>query len=102
MNTYRNKFGFHTPERSEENKNKLELATGLKFEDSSWHNDTCDSLINEDIHIQVYLPNSDEQNIYQEQFKYYAITIDGSEKMDGSHYDCPFEEVVTIINKLKK
>jgi len=42
MNRYGQKFGFHTPQMSELNKNLIESRTKLKFIDSSWHNDLCD------------------------------------------------------------
>lgn len=76
MNYYNNKFGFHTPEKSLEYFKTLKKnCSKLSFQDSSWHNDTSDSVTikqlsyvenNFDTNYVVYFPNSDIQDLSNE------------------------------------
>jgi len=100
MNRYGQKLGFHTPIMTEQNKFNIEAETGIKFLDSSWHNDLCDSIANEDLNIQIFLPNSDVEDLNNEQFNTYTIvSFDGQVQHEEKQYT--FEEIVDIINKLK-
>lgn len=100
MNRYGQKLGFHTPMMTEQNKFNIEMATEVKFIDSSWHNDLCDSIANEDLNIQIFLPNSDVEDFNNEQFNSYSIvSFDGEVQHKEEQYT--FEEIVHIIKKLK-
>ena len=62
-----NRYGYHTPQRTEENFLKITSKTVLEWTDSSWKNDVCDSMhcyINEeeDKYIEIYLPNADDED----------------------------------------
>lgn len=100
MNRYGQKFGIHSPTMTEQNKFNIEAKTGIKFLDSSWHNDLCDSIANEELNIQIFLPNSDVEDFDNEQFNSYSIvSFDGQVQHEETQYT--FEEIVDIINKLK-
>ena len=99
MNRYGNKCGVHTPQMTESNKDKLESATRIQFEDTSWHNDQCDSIGNESLNIQIHLPNSEEENIDQEEYNTYCISSYDGEAAHMQHRDrmYSFEELVLAI-----
>lgn len=60
MNHYGNKVGYHTPERSAELFKIINKGVkGARFEDSSWHNDLTDSVVNMKRDIHIMLPNSE-------------------------------------------
>ena len=102
MNRYGKKFGFHTPKLSELNKNLIESRTKLKFIDSSWHNDLCDSIANEELNIQIFLPNSDIEDLDRELFSTCSIvSFDG--ETDYSQFEdkqYTIEEVIQILKTL--
>lgn len=97
-------IGFHTPQMSEENKNLIESMTKVKFLDSSWHNDLCDSIANEELNIQIFLPNSDVEDFDNEQFNTYTIVSFDGEKEYPQYADNLYtlNEIVDIINTLIK
>lgn len=99
MNRYGNKCGVCTPQMTELNKYKLESATGIQFEDTSWHNDQCDSIGNESLNIQIHLPNSEDENIDQEEYNTYCISSYDGEDVHMQHRDrmYSFEELVLEI-----
>lgn len=99
MNRYGNKCGVCTPQMTELNKYKLESATGIQFEDTSWHNDQCDSIGNESLNIQIHLPNSEDENIDQEEYNTYCISSYDGEDAHMQHRDrmYSFEELVLEI-----
>ena len=102
MNAYGKKFGFHTPKLSELNKNLIESLTKVKFIDSSWHNDLCDSIASEELNIQIFLPNSDIEDFDRELFSTCSIVFyDG--KTDYSPYEdkqFTVNEIVDIVNTI--
>lgn len=100
VNVYGNEVGVHTPTLSKENKQKIEQATNLKFEDSSWHNDACDSISNDDLKLGVFLPNSDKDDPNECLWDKFSIFwLDGEETPD-CFKTFTFDEVVTFINNL--
>jgi len=102
MNRYGQKFGFHTPQMSELNKNLIESRTKLKFIDSSWHNDLCDSIASEELNIQIFLPNSDIEDLDKELFNTCVIvSFDGLtdySQYEGKQYTV--NEIVDIVNTI--
>jgi len=102
MNRYGIKFGFHTPKLSELNKKLIESRTKLKFIDSSWHNDLCDSIANEELNIQIFLPNSDVEDLDRELFSTYSIvSLDGTTdyyQFEDKQYT--IEELIQFINTI--
>jgi hypothetical protein len=100
---YGTKFGFHTPQMSEQNKDLIESMTKIKFIDTSWHNDLCDSIANEQFNIQIFLPNSDIEDFDKELFNTFTIVLyDSSDycEYEGNLYN--LNEIVDIINTLIK
>lgn len=107
MNRYGKKFGFHTPQMSVQNKDLIESMTKVKFIDTSWHNDLCDSIANEELNIQIFLPNSDIEDFDRELFSTCSIV-----SFDGVDYtqlvklyedeQYTVNEIVDIINTLTK
>ena len=77
-NHYGKNFGFHTPDLSEMNANRIEKDSGIKFVDCSWHNDLCDSILNEEVDIRIMLPNSDNYNLDQEEFNDFVLILNDS------------------------
>ena len=61
----------HSIELSERNHKAIEAATGLKFHDSSYKNDSCDSIVHEHStgSIQIFLPNCEELGTETENFE---------------------------------
>ena len=73
----------HAPELSKRNHELLTAVLGLGYSDSSYKNDTCDSLYNEELDIAIYLPNAevaDEDDV--ESFDTFSVVIN-QEEVDG-------------------
>ena len=73
MNNYGNNFGFHNPQMTEKSINKINKECCFKFEDSSWHNDLVDSLLNEENQLQIMLPNAEVTNVDNEEFNTFSL-----------------------------
>jgi len=57
---YKTVFGYHTPEQSKVYFDRItKEVPALKLTDSSWHNDTCDSVSSDT--IKVFFPNIGEE-----------------------------------------
>lgn len=107
MNRYNNKLGYHTPKMSEDNLNKIKKGCpNIEFEDSSWHNDTCDSVLvwldkSENDHIQIMFPNAVIEDADKEEFNSFCINRhtdkNGTEYL---HELVDIDEVIKIINEL--
>lgn len=97
MNQYGKKFGYYTPKKTEKTFNILnEIFPNLNWEDSSWHNDACDSLYLEERRITVYIPNSDKTDLGNEEFNTWAICVDGQDTNDT------YATIELVIAELKK
>jgi hypothetical protein len=60
MNLYGNKAGYHTPEKTEAVMKLLRTEVKrARFIDTSWINDTVDSLYNQKRDICIYIPKGD-------------------------------------------
>ncbi len=67
---------------------------------SSYHNDACDSLYNEDLEVTVYLPNNlVETDANNEMFSEFAISTQTKEGNDIKTYDSVKEviEALTVL-----
>jgi hypothetical protein len=78
MNRYKNKFGYHTPKFSEKLYNRIAHATSVEWFDSSWHNDTVDSMCFSKLEsgndeIRIMLPNSIIWDADQEEYNRFMI-----------------------------
>ena len=100
MNRYGKKFGFHTPQMSEQNKDFIESMTKVKFIDTSWHNDLCDSIANEELNIQIFLPNSDIEDFHRELFNTFCIaSLDG--EREYPQYEGNLYTLDELVNPIK-
>ena len=103
-NIYGNVCGVHTPRMTELNKRRIEKATKLEFEDSSWHKDLCDSISNEHLNLQIWLPNSVNQNLNEEEYNTYTISSYDGEDMYMEHLDkmYSFLQVIDVISTINR
>jgi hypothetical protein len=104
MNRYGNKVGCHTPKTSEKLFNRIESHTEVKWVDSSWHNDTCDSMewtILDDgkkhKFIQIFFPNSFVNDPSNEEFNTFHIF---NENVDSLLQTKDIQEVIEFINTM--
>ena len=99
MNHYNYVFGFHTPERSERLSNLIKEKTSIKWEDSSWHNDMCDSMEHDIIKdknvIKLFIPNSDITD--HENEKWSCFSLQDQEQVELLLTE-DIEEVIKYIN----
>ena len=106
MNRYKNKIGCHTPKTSEKIFNRIVSCTEVDWVDSSWHNDTCDSMewtIVDDgkqhKFIQVFFPNSFVDDPQNEDYNSFSVL---NEEQDMVLSTTDIEEVITFINTMPK
>jgi hypothetical protein len=105
MNRYGNEIGVHTPERTWVNATDLKEALGIKLECSSWHNDLVDSVANDELNIQIFLPNSPIMDENNELFNMYSVvSADGEDNglvtgMESTMYS--FEDIVALIKSMQ-
>jgi len=102
LNRYGNECGIHTPKMTMANKLKIENATKIEFDDCSWHNDVCDSIGNEYLNLQVWLPNSQEFNLDKEEYDYYTLSSYDGENVHMEHKDkmYSFLQVISVITNI--
>jgi hypothetical protein len=55
--------GFHNPKETQKLMEQLNKVLPIEMQDSSWHNDACDSVANYKHRIQIFLPNPDEEDM---------------------------------------
>jgi hypothetical protein len=99
MNQYNNKFGYHSPKKTEETFKILSgIFPNLNWEDGSWRNDTCDSIYLEDgsLTLTVYIPNSEKIDLSNEEVNTWGINIDGQDTDDT------YTTIELVIAELKK
>ena len=101
MNRYGNKFGCHTPQKTEEYFNIINKACDIQFVDNSWHNDTVDSLhheISDTPHkfIEIYLPNSPKDCPSFDLSNYFSLF---NEEQDALFCGTDINELIEFINK---
>lgn len=98
MNRYGNKYGFHSPEKTKATLKKLNSAFEKhQWLDSSWHNDACDSAaleISDDFHLNVYIPNSNKQDLDHEEFNTYSLS-------ENLEFISEFKTLEEVINYIK-
>jgi hypothetical protein len=101
-NNYGNKFGYHTPNKSEKYAQEFWFYIKEDFVDSSWHNDLCDSLWSEDLDISIMFPNSEKSNPEEEEFKNFYVQLNVNE-INGMPINLSFnsmEEVIEVVRQL--
>jgi hypothetical protein len=105
MNLYGNKFGYHTPRRTEKNFLVIKKETNLDWVDNSWHNDLCDSMHittldvkGEHKYFEIYLPNADCDRMEDEMFNTFSVS---NEDRHGLFVTSDINEVIKYINNLK-
>lgn len=70
--------------------------TKIKFEDSSYGNDDCDSISNEENDIIIFLPNNDIKTFQIKKLSSYGMDDDTTKEINN------IVELVNEINNLKK
>ena len=70
--------------------------TKIKFEDTSYSNDECDSISNEENDILIFLPNDDIKTFQIKKLSSYGMDDDTTKDIDS------ILELVNEINNLKK
>lgn len=70
--------------------------TKIKFEDTSYGNDECDSIANEENDILIFLPNDDIKTFQIKKLSSYGMDDDTTKDIDN------IVELVKEINNLKK
>lgn len=101
MNNYGFEYGFHTPKSTKKYIETINDNCPLKFEDTSWHNDLCDSCTYEIDYdkgefIQIMLPNSDRNIPQNEEFNTFCI-------MDGNQDNLLVtEDILEVIEFIRK
>lgn len=70
--------------------------TKIKFEDTSYGNDECDSISNEENDILIFLPNDDIKTFQIKKLSSYGMDDDTTKDIDS------IVELVKEINNLKK
>ncbi len=100
----------HTPAMSNAVQESIEMDTNLEFEIVSYGNDCTDSIYNQKLNIQIYLPNSVITNTDQELFSHYGVTCGcgyeeelpcfNTKDLDNKLWD--YDEVVKYINCLNR
>ena len=70
--------------------------TKIKFEDSSYGNDDCDSISNEENDIIIFLPNNDIKTFQIKKLSRYGMDDDTTKEINN------ILELVNEINNLKK
>lgn len=70
--------------------------TKIKFEDTSYGNDECDSISNEENDILIFLPNDDIKTFQIKKLSSYGMDDDTTKDIDS------IVELVNEINNLKK
>ena len=88
-------YGIHNPEMTTALIKEINSKSPVQFEDISWHNDTCDSIHNEEIGIKIYLPNSRETNYVEERFS--RFVVETYALLGGADIEEEFETVDDII-----
>lgn len=101
-NRYGNECGIHTPQMTMVNKLKIENVTKIQFDDCSWQNDVCDSISNEYLNLQIWLPNSQETNLDKEEYEFYTLSSYDGEDMYMEHKDkmYSFLQVINVITNI--
>jgi len=86
LNRYGQQYGFHTPKRTKNNFLNIVRRTTMEWVDASWHNDLCDSMHyclleteTEHIYIEIFLPNSENQDENNEEFNGFTLTNEKNE-----------------------
>jgi len=86
LNRYGQQYGYHTPKRTKNNFLNIVRRTNMEWIDASWHNDLCDSMHHclletetEHIYIEIFLPNSEEQDEDNEEFNGFTLTNEKNE-----------------------
>lgn len=93
---YNTVFGYHNPDRSKGYFDAIIKALpNIPLEDTSWHNDTCDSVSNEK--VKIYFPNVEEvpTNEDEENFNVYHLPSD--ETMETPIVCKTIEEVINVL-----
>lgn len=104
MNRYGNKYGYHNPILTELLFSRIEKEVEANWEDSSWHNDTVDSMhyttwCDGDVHefIEVYLPNSVVEDWDNEEYNAFTVT---NENRDVLLTTTDIKELTEFLNKI--
>lgn len=99
---YKSKYGFHTPKQTKKIINIFAKKCAIPFTDSSWHNDAVDSLYyevscDEELeYLQVYIPNSKEDDVDQEKFNTFTVANSDSVTLFESE---DIKKVIKFLNK---
>jgi hypothetical protein len=97
---YNTVFGYHTPERSKVYADTINAAMpDLKLTDSSWHNDACDSVSNDE--IKVFFPNVAEgEETGNDDFTKFAIYHESDEYHEHAIERKTIEEVIEVLEEI--
>lgn len=93
----------HTPERSKRNLALLNQKCKVEFDDVSYKNDSVDSVHNEEYGIKIMLPNSDRDDMGEEKYNTFAISLDNDTSQEANGYNSEvfsLEGVVKEVNGL--
>jgi hypothetical protein len=90
----------HSKDLSEKNAKIINDALGNIFEDSSWHNDACDSIFCEDLDMQIFLPTTTDVNADRSQEEYNTFTV-GEDVNYGDDTHTEFNTVEEVIAHVK-
>lgn len=103
LNMYGNEFGFHSPKKTKQAFEALTLA-GFECEDTSWHNDLCDSISFKNKQCYLYIPNAEVSDFENEEFATYNVCpLDEEGGLIEPYCGWMFntiEEVIECINKM--
>ena len=88
----------HTKETSTKYFEILKKDCNIEFEDSSYGNDSCDSVYNEKHIIQIFFPNTTkEESSYFEDF--HTFNIMENENQENTKEFNTIKEVINYLNK---
>lgn len=99
------KYGFHTRKQTTIYYNQIVPQLKYKFEDSSWHNDICDSIIfslNEELihEIQVFFPNSKKDDVDNEYFNTFNVKLEIEKEITNTIFEVnEIDKLIIYINK---
>jgi hypothetical protein len=97
----------HSPELSAKNWALINASSPIQFIDSTFGNDLCDSIYNEEHDIMIFLPNTDSDKREDEKFDLFGIKLNISDEYGGDYLnkeednsdDFTLEEVLAYLEK---
>ena len=111
MNNYGNEYGYHTPETTKQFAEEvLKQLKGIELQDTSWHNDECDSFVLNN-KLAVYMPYdqsrwSDNLEDFGTKGDEFVLVLcdpeEGEYKWEDQVMTRGFEETIKKIDELLK